>query len=71
MPNPRGTHLPLVSPISALIRDPMNAKTDIQAKAILKKWMEEGLLEEVTYKSESQRKDRKGVVTSGRVGEQN
>ena len=51
--------------------DPLNAKTDIQAKAILKKWMEEGLLEEVTYKSENQRKDRKGVVSTARVGEQN
>jgi hypothetical protein len=51
--------------------DPMNAKTDLQAKSIIKKWVEEGLLEEVTYRSESQRKDRKGVVSTGRVGEQN
>lgn len=50
--------------------DPLNAKTDLQAKSIIKKWVEEGLLEEVTYRSESQRKDRKGVVSTGRVGEQ-
>lgn len=48
-----------------------HVKTDGQAKAILRQWMDEGLLEEVEYHSEKQRKTRKGVVTTGRVGEQN
>lgn len=48
-----------------------HVKTDGQAKAILRQWMEEGLIEEVEYHSEKQRKSRKGVVTTGRVGEQN
>lgn len=48
-----------------------HVKTDGQAKAILRQWMDEGLIEEVEYHSEKQRKSRKGVVTTGRVGEQN
>lgn len=48
-----------------------HVKTDGQAKAILRQWMDEGLIEEVEYRSEKQRKARKGVVTTGRVGEQN
>ena len=49
--------------------DRMNAKTDAQAKTILREWHEKGLIEETTYRSESQRKERKGVVSNGRVGE--
>jgi uncharacterized membrane protein len=49
----------------------MNAKTDAQAKTILREWHEKGLIEETTYRSETQRKERKGVVSNGRVGEQN
>ena len=48
-----------------------HVKTDGQAKAILRQWMDEGMIEEVEYHSEKQRKSRKGVVTTGRVGEQN
>lgn len=54
-----------------IFSDPMNAKTDAQAKTILRDWHEKGLIEETTYRSETQRKERKGVVASGRVGEQN
>lgn len=45
-------------------------KTEGQAKQIIKTWMQSGLLEEATYHSATQRKDRKGVVSTGRVGEQ-
>lgn len=45
-------------------------KTDGQAKAIIRQWLKSGLLEEITYHSAAQRKDRKGVVSTGRVGEQ-
>jgi hypothetical protein len=34
-------------------------------------WHKKGLIEETTYRSEGQRKERKGVVSNGRVGEQN
>lgn len=45
-------------------------KTEGQAKQIIKTWLSTGLLEEITYHSATQRKDRKGVVSTGRVGEQ-
>nr|WP_309504318.1 AAA family ATPase [uncultured Roseovarius sp.] len=45
-------------------------KTEGQAKQIIKAWLASGLIEEITYHSASQRKDRKGVVATGRVGEQ-
>lgn len=54
-----------------IFSDPMNAKTDAQSKTILRDWHEKGLIEETTYRSETQRKERKGVVSNGRVGEQN
>lgn len=50
--------------------NPEHAKTDAQAKLILKRWLKEGLIEEGEYRSEKQRKDRKGIVSAGRVGEQ-
>ena len=46
-------------------------KSPAAAKAIMRKWMETGLLEEVEYYSASQRKDRKGVTANGTVGPQN
>lgn len=45
-------------------------KTAAQAKMIVKTWLNSGLLEELTYYSASQRKERTGVVSTGRVGEQ-
>lgn len=45
-------------------------KSAVQARGIIKEWMDTGLLEEITYHSPSQRKERKGVQSSGRVGEQ-
>jgi hypothetical protein len=50
--------------------NPDHAKSDAQAKRIIKMWQERGLLEEFEYRSESQRKDRRGVRPTGRVGEQ-
>ena len=50
--------------------NPEHAKSDAQAKRIIKMWQERGLLEEFEYRSESQRKDRRGVRPTGRVGEQ-
>lgn len=51
--------------------DPAHMKNEGQAKRIIKTWHERGLIEEFEYRSESQRKDRKGVRPVGRVGEQN
>lgn len=45
-------------------------KTDGQAKAIIRQWLKSGLLEEIEYYSASQRKERKGVAATGRVGDQ-
>lgn len=45
-------------------------KTEGQAKQIIKTWLKNGLIEEMTYHSAAQRKDRKGVIATGRVGEQ-
>ena len=50
--------------------DLSHMKNDGQAKRIIKTWHEKGLIEEFEYRSESQRKDRKGVRPVGRVGEQ-
>jgi len=50
--------------------NPADAKNDAQAKRIIKMWHERGLLEEFEYRSEKQRKDRRGVRPTGRVGEQ-
>jgi RecA-family ATPase len=50
--------------------DPSHMKNDGQAKRIIKTWHDKGLIEEFEYRSESQRKDRKGVRPVGRVGEQ-
>jgi hypothetical protein len=52
-------------------QDPADAKNDGQAKRIIKTWLDRGLIEEIEYWSEAQRKDRKGVKANGRVGEQN
>ena len=46
-----------------------DTKTRSMAKQIIDKWMETELLEEIEYKSESQRKTRMGVQAAGRVGE--
>lgn len=50
--------------------DPKHMKNEGQAKRIIKTWHERGLIEEFEYRSEAQRKDRKGVRPVGRVGEQ-
>ena len=50
--------------------NPDDSKNDGQAKRIVKMWHERGLLEEFEYRSERQRKDRRGVRPTGRVGEQ-
>jgi hypothetical protein len=47
-----------------------HTKNDAQAKRIIKHWMETGLLEEFEYKSPKQRKDRRGLRSTSRVGEQ-
>jgi len=46
-------------------------KSPAQAKQIIKAWTDSGLLEETEYVSERQRKPRRGVVTTGRVGGEN
>jgi hypothetical protein len=46
-----------------------HTKTRSMATQIVDKWMENELLEEIEYKSESQRKTRMGVQAAGRVGE--
>jgi hypothetical protein len=51
--------------------DPSHAKNAGQAKRIIQRWDENGLLEVFEYMSEAQRKTRKGVRAKGRVGEQN
>ena len=48
-----------------------HTKSAGQAKTILRQWNDEGLLEEIVYHSPSQRRERKGVVSTGRVGEIN
>lgn len=45
-----------------------HVKTAAQAKAILRQWLKTGLIEEMEYRSTAQRKDRKGVLSTGRVG---
>jgi hypothetical protein len=50
--------------------DPKHTKNEGQAKRIVKTWHERGLLEEFEYRSEAQRKERKGVRAVGRVGDQ-
>lgn len=45
-------------------------KNDAQAKRIVKHWLETGLLEEFEYRSAGQRKDRRGLRSTSRVGEQ-
>jgi hypothetical protein len=50
--------------------DPKDAKNDGQAKRILAQWTETGLIERFEYHSIKQRKDRWGVRSTGRVGEQ-
>jgi hypothetical protein len=47
-----------------------HTKNDAQAKRIIKHWLETGLLEEFTYRSTGQYKDRKGLRSTSRVGEQ-
>jgi hypothetical protein len=47
-----------------------HTKNDAQAKRIIKHWMTTGLLEEFTYRSSGQYKDRKGLRSTSRVGEQ-
>jgi hypothetical protein len=46
-----------------------HVKTPAQAKSIVRQWVKSGLLEEMEYRSPTQRKDRKGVLSTGRVGE--
>jgi hypothetical protein len=46
----------------------MEQKTAAQAKQILRKWIDTGLIEEVEYFSVRQRKDRKGIKSTGRAG---
>lgn len=48
-----------------------HAKNDAQAKRIIKHWMTTGLLEEFEYRSPGQRRERRGLRSSSRVGEQN
>jgi len=48
-----------------------HTKSAGQAKTILRQWHDEGLLEEIVYHSPSQRRERKGIVSTGRVGEMN
>ncbi len=50
--------------------NPEHAKNVGQAKKILQTWQNNGLLMEFEYRSVKQRKDRKGVRSAGRVGEQ-
>ena len=52
-----------------VFQDSANNKSDAQAKSILREWMQNGLIEEIEYRSASQRKDKKGVISTGRVGE--
>lgn len=47
-----------------------HAKNAAQAKRILSMWFKSGLLEEQSYHSVKQRKERKGVFVKSRVGEQ-
>lgn len=49
--------------------NPAHAKNEGTARRVIKQWIETGLLEEFSYRSEKQRKDRKGLRKSGRVGE--
>ena len=46
-----------------------HTKTRSMATKIIQEWMQTELLEEIEYKSESQRKTRMGVQAAGRVGE--
>ena len=48
-----------------------HTKNDAQAKRIIKHWMTTGLLEEFEYRSPGQRRERRGLRSTGRVGEQN
>lgn len=45
-----------------------DAKNEAQTKAIIRKWLKTGLIEEFEYHSEKHRKDKKGVRGTGRVG---
>lgn len=56
--------------ISYAFDDPAHAKNAAQAKRIVSQWFKTGLLEDFEYRSVKQRKDRKGVRSTGRVGEQ-
>ena len=49
--------------------DTKHIKNDGQAKRIIKTWHENGILEEFEYRSESQRKNRRGVRPTTRVGD--
>jgi hypothetical protein len=49
--------------------NPAHSKNAGQAKAIIRQWQDKELLEEFEYRSEKQRKDRKGVRSKGRVGD--
>lgn len=48
---------------------PDHAKNEGQSKRIIQQWLKNGLLIEGTYHSAKQRKDRKGIVETGRVGD--
>lgn len=46
-----------------------HAKTEAQAKAILRTWMQNGMLEDVEFYAAAQRKTRPGVAVTSYVGE--
>ena len=48
-----------------------HTKNDAQAKRIVKHWLTTGLLEEFEYRSPGQRRERRGLRSTSRVGEQN
>jgi hypothetical protein len=50
-------------------KDPAKIAENLEEQR--KTWLDRGLIEEIEYWSEAQRKDRKGVKANGRVGEQN
>lgn len=50
--------------------NPEHRKGVGHAKRFLAKWTENGFIEEITYRSEKQRKDRKGIAVKGYAGAQ-
>ena len=56
--------------VSYAFDNPAHAKNAGQAKRIIGQWIKSGALEEFEYRSAKQRKDRKGLRSTGRVGVQ-